>query len=165
MKYLLTATALLAFCACGREEESPVETTTEPSLAEGIGDLSAAPPDQIDPEPITEVAMADCPVLDSRNWKAWTASDGTGTTLHVAGEVDYPTPGYETSWRLGPTDRAMPPGQRVYLDATAPGETVAQVVTPTPVTFQTPGAYVEYRTVIVLCGDTTLAEISPVGVE
>lgn len=166
MKYLLTASALLALCACAKKEEAPAAAQAEPSVAEPAAEAVAPPAaaeTAAEPEtPAVEEAAMPCPVIDSRNWKAWTTTDGAGTTLHVAGEADFPTPGYASSWRLGISDRAMPPGIRVHLDATPPDGIVPQVVTPTAVSFDSPGAYAEYRVVYVLCGDATLAEISPV---
>jgi hypothetical protein len=166
MKQMLTIAALAALCACAKKEEAPVapaeETAPAPITSEELG--ASAPPQAIAEEPAAPApAAASCAVIDSRNWKAWTASDGTGMTLHVTGEVDLPTPGYAVTLDLGASDRMMPPGQRVTLEATAPEGLVAQVITATPVALEAPGAYPEYRSVVVGCGDVTLAEIAPVG--
>ena len=106
-----------------------------------------------------------CPVIDSRDWQAWiNAMPGPDAKpmLIVIGEVDMPTPGYTIAITLGPMDRMMPPGQYLDLSATAPDGMVAQVVTPTPVRFETPAVYSEYRKIVVRCGGTLLAEITDV---
>lgn len=163
MKQILTMTAVLALCACAKKEEAaaPAETAEPAPIA--AEDLAAsAPPQTVAPRP-SEEPVATCAVIDSRNWKAWTAPDGAGTTLYVSGEVDLPTPGYAAVLRLGAADRAMPPGQIVHLDLTPPEGLVTQVVTPTPVELQSPGAYPEYRSVAILCGGNSIADIAPVG--
>ena len=117
-----------------------------------------------------DAAMADdqstsCPVIDSRDWAAWiNAMPGPDAepTLIVTGEIDLPTPDYTIEITLGPADRMMPPGQYLDLAASAPDGMVAQVVTPTPVRFETRAVYPEYRKVVVRCGDTLLAEITDV---
>ena len=164
MKYLLMASAILALGACAKKTEPATSNETGAPTPVASEDLSTASEPQAVPSDEPAVIDANtCAVLDSRNWKAWTAFDGTGTTLHITGEVDMPTPGYATTWNLGPTDRAMPPGQRVTLEATPPDGLVAQVITPTVVEYETPGAYPDYRSVTITCGDKTLAEIAPVG--
>lgn len=163
MKQVLIATVALALCACAEKEE-PAPTADAETPAPIVGeDLapSAAPRSVAATTP--QEPAAPCAVIDSRNWKAWTAPDGTGTTLHVSGEIDLPTPGYTAELRLGASDRAMPPGQFVHLDLTAPEGLVAQVVTATTVALESPGAYPEYRSVSVLCGDKSIAVIAPVG--
>ena len=166
MKFILVATLAVALAACAKKEEAPASSSAvEPEAPASIEseDLEAADaPQAVAAAPSEEPAMT-CPVIDSRNWKAWTASDGTGMTLYVSGEVDLPTPGYAATLRFGASDRAMPPGQIVHLDLAAPDGLVAQVVTATPVAGETPGAYPEYRSLTVLCGETSLATIAPVG--
>ncbi len=163
MKQILTATAILTLCACAKKEEAAAPAKTEAPAPIAAEDLAApAEPQAIASAPSEEPAVT-CAVIDSRNWKAWTAPDGTGTTLYVSGEVDLPTPGYVAALRLGASDRAMPPGQVVHLDLTPPEGLVAQVVTATPVELQSPGAYPEYRSVAILCGGKPVAEIAPVG--
>lgn len=167
MRSLAVVVAIAALGACAKKQEpaetpaatesaAPAPIASEELAAPAAPQTVAAAPEDVEP-------AARCPVIDSRNWKAWTAPDGTGTTLHVAGEVDLPTPGYQVTWDLGPTDRMMPPGQRVILKAAPPDGLVAQVVTPTPVSFETPGAYPEYRTVIIVCDGAAIAEIEGVG--
>lgn len=155
--------ALIAVSACAKQAEAPDAAPAAAALAE-----VAAP--AAEPMPIAEEiaaiepedAVAACPVLDSRNWAAWTSPDGGGHSLTIEGEVDMPTPGYALSWREGPADRAMPPGLRVYLDAAPPADLVMQVVTPTPVSFTSTGASAVYRVVYVLCDGETIAEIADV---
>lgn len=111
-----------------------------------------------------EDAMASCPVIESANWHAWVdpPRDGAEGVLRVVGRVDLPTPGYGFSWALGPTDRAMPPGQRIRLEFTPPDGIVPQVVTGMDLKIDAPTPFREYRTVIVACGDQTLHEFGPV---
>lgn len=163
MKQILAATAALALCACAKKEEAAAPAEPEAPAPIAAEDLAAPAEPQALASAPPEEPVATCAVIDSRNWKAWTASDGTGTTLHVSGEVDLPTPGYGAVLRIGATDRAMPPGQTVHLDLTPPEGLVAQVVTATPVELQSPGAYPEYRSVAILCGGKQIADITPVG--
>lgn len=163
MKQVLIATVALALCACAEKEEpAPIADAGTPAPIVGEDLAPSAAPQSVAATTPQEPA-ATCAVINSRNWKAWTAPDGTGTTLHVSGEVDLPTPGYSAVLRLGASDRAMPPGQIVHLDLTAPEGLVAQVVTATPVALESPGAYPQYASVAILCGDSSIAVIAPVG--
>ena len=113
-----------------------------------------------------EDIMSQCPVLDSRNWTAFVdAEPPLPARLHIRGEADLPTPGFTYAWRLGITDRAMPPGQHVHLDFIAPDGMTAQVVTRTQVTFSQETPFTEYRQITLHCGDQVLAVIKdiPVG--
>jgi hypothetical protein len=168
-KLFICAFAVLS--ACAKKEEAPAADAAPPaaSVAEAAPGVEPAP---VEGETIvaeTEDAVAanpspdTCPVLDSRNWTAWTAPDGAGHMLTIEGEVDMPTPGYALSWREGPADRAMPPGLRVHLDAAPPADLVMQVVTPTPVSYTLKGANPAYRVVYVLCGGEPIGEIADVG--
>ena len=110
---------------------------------------------------------AACPVLDSRDWTAWVnAMPGPDMkpTLHVAGEIDLPTPGYTIAWREGMADRSAMPVQRLILTATPPDGMVTQVVTPTPVKYEGPALVTTYGGIIVMCGGESLAEITEVTV-
>lgn len=114
-----------------------------------------------------DAKMADaetCPIYESTNWHAWVArnGDGDGWVLEIRGRVTMPTPGYSFSWVAGPTDRALPPGQRVRLIATPPDGIVPQVLTETDVGYSLAAPFKEYRTVIVGCGDETLHEFGKV---
>lgn len=154
----LAAVALLALAACAEQAEAPAPGAAPPAAAIA------------EPAPVEEAAIiaetgdaaAACPVLDSRNWTAWTAPDGAGHALTIEGEVDMPTPGYALSWRDGAADRAMPPGLRVHLDAAPPADLVMQVVTPTPVSYTLEGANAVYRVVYVFCGGEEIADIADV---
>ncbi len=109
----------------------------------------------------------DCPVIDSRNWSAWVnAMPGPDAklTLHVAGEIDLPTPGYNISWQEGMADRSMTPVQRLMLTATPPDGMVAQVITTENVKYEGPALVKTYGGVIVMCGGEPLAEIDDVVV-
>jgi hypothetical protein len=157
--------AAVALSACAKKEEAPAADAAPPaaSVAEVAPAVEPAPAEQESIVADTENAAAPCPVLDSRNWTAWTAPDGAGHTLTIEGEVDMPTPGYALSWREGPADRAMPPGLQVHLDAAPPADLVMQVVTPTPVSYTLKGANSAYRVVYVMCGGEPIGEIANVG--
>lgn len=161
MMIRLSLVAAVALSACAKKDEAPAADVAPPATA--IAD--AAPMPAIEEEIIasdTEDAVTACPVLDSRDWTAWTAPDGAGHVLTIEGEVDMPTPGYALSWREGGADRAMPPGLRVHLEAAPPADLVMQVVTPTPVSYTLKGANATYRVVYVLCGGVPIGEISNV---
>lgn len=163
VRLALAASVMLA--ACAKKGEAPASDAASPAAA------VAEPAPAVEAEPAaedpviaeTDNAAAACPVLDSRNWTAWTAPDGDGHSLTIEGEIDLPTPGYALSWRDGPADRAMPPGLRLHLDAAPPADLVMQVVTPTPVSNATKGYGERYRVVTVLCGGEAIAEIADVG--
>ncbi len=163
MMIRLAAVALIGLSACAKKEEAPAADAAPAAaaLAETAPEAESAPAVEETVVAETEDAVAACPVLDSRNWTAWTAPDGDGHQLTVEGEIDLPTPGYALGWRDGIADRAFPPGLRIHLDAAAPADLVMQVVTPTPVSYSTKG-YAEYRVVYVLCGGETIAEIADV---
>ena len=140
MRGLLVASALLPLAACAADDEHPV---------------SPVPP-------------SNCPVIESRNWHAW-IDKAPGPTalaaLNITGEVDMPTPGYTIAIEEGPTDRAQPPGQRFRLTATPPDGMVAQVVTPTQVSYSAGTKFLKLREVIIGCGDKVLGRIPDVSVD
>ena len=73
--------------------------------------------------------------------------------------MDLPTPGYKAEWRSGILDRAQPPSQRLSISFTPPEGIVAQVITPTEVSFTMPSLLLEYSSVTIYCGDKLLADI------
>lgn len=156
----LAAVALVGLSACAKKADAPAAA----AIAEIAPAAASAPVAEETVIAETGDAVAACPVLDSRNWKAWTAPDGDGHVLTIEGEIDLPTPGYALAWREGAADRAMPPGLRVHLDASPPADLVMQVVTPTPVSWSTKG-YAQYRVIYVLCGGEAIAEIADVKAE
>ncbi|MEM6413143.1 MAG: hypothetical protein AAF720_00610 [Pseudomonadota bacterium] len=109
-----------------------------------------------------------CPVIEAGSWRAWLNRAPTvGTAqarLIVEGTPSLPTPGYEARWKLGPTDRAIPPGQVIHLAFSAPIGMVTTIVTDTPVRFELPTPIKSYRHVTIVCGGTVLAKIEPVDV-
>ncbi|PYG27208.1 hypothetical protein C8N36_11754 [Pelagimonas varians] len=108
---------------------------------------------------------APCPVIDSMDWQAWVNKmpGPDGPKLHVTGQITLPTPGYEVTLELGPLDRKAIPTQRLVLMATPPEGMAAQVIDPVEVTFEHPSQVRRYGAVAIVCGDTLLAEISPVA--
>ena len=137
--------AALCIAACAPEDPVP---TVPASPEQGVPQVRA------------------CPVIDSRDWKAWIDAmpmvGADGNRLHIAGEVDLPTPGYSVELIPGPADRAMPPSQRFSLVATPPDGIVLQVVTPTPVKYQGKAMYPAYRSIRISCGGEPLATITEV---
>ena len=110
-----------------------------------------------------------CPVLASRAWSAtldkMPGPGQSGPILAIAGDVDLPTPGYTITLSAGPADRMMPPSQRFRLTASPPDGIVAQVVTPTPVKYRAKADYPAYRSIVILCGERSLATISDVATQ
>ncbi|WP_375200992.1 hypothetical protein [Hyphococcus sp.] len=116
-------------------------------------------------ETSTPQAAAECPVIEARNWSAWVnAMPGPDAKpmLHVAGDVDLPTPGYDIAWQEGMADRSATPVQRLMLTLTPPDGMAAQVVTTESVKYEGPALTKTYGGVIVLCGGEALAEIDEV---
>ena len=110
-----------------------------------------------------------CPTIESRNWHAWIDRVAENEPrLVVSGEVDLPTPGYEVKWRPRILDRlssnggSQPPAQRLSIFFTPPDGIVAQVVTPTEVSFTMPSPVLEYSSVMIYCGDKLLADLPDV---
>ena len=110
-------------------------------------------------------ANGGCPVLESADWIAWVASPPGSSvpSLHLAGQVVLPTPGFTVQGRLAALDRRQPPSQRVVLDFMAPSGVVTQVLSTEDVQLSFPALANTYRSVIVVCGDTTIGEITEVG--
>lgn len=149
----LIAVALAFSAAQGCSQRSNTEGgETGPQSA---GETEAAEPG----EPTT------CPILGSRNWKAWVNAepgDDAEATLVVEGEIDAPTPGYTFSWEPGMADRSAVPMQRLHLTAAPPDGVVAQVITTESVRYEGPAIAQDYRGVAVMCGEELLAEITEV---
>ncbi len=136
---------------------------TLPLIAFLIGCGEAGPP-ETNGAAERDLNVSDCPVIESTNWKAWiNAMPGPdGPRLHVTGDVTLPTPGYTAAWTLGPTDRAMPPGQTLNLAFAAPTDMVAQVLTTQEIAYEGEAVYSTYRVIRVVCGETLLAEITDI---
>jgi len=114
-----------------------------------------------EPAPVTE----ECGVLEGRDWEAWiNKMPGVGMvpTLHVTGKVDVRTSGYTFEWKEGPMDRSAIPALRLKLVAIAPEGMVMQAITTETVKYETPALPNGYSSVIIGCGDTTLAEITEI---
>ena len=104
-----------------------------------------------------------CPVIASRNWHAWIDRVAENEPrLNISGEVDLPTPGYQVEVKPGILDRRQPPTQRFSLSFTPPEGIVAQVITPTQVRYTMPTSILEYRSIMIYCGDKLLVEIPDV---
>ena len=104
-----------------------------------------------------------CPVLESRNWHAWIdRATENEPRLNISGEVDLPTPGYKVEIIPGILDRRQPPAQRFSLSFTPPNGIVAQVITSTQVSYTMPKSFLEYRSIMIYCGEKLLVEIPDV---
>ena len=120
---------------------------------------------QMDQEPEGAPGPA-CAVLESKSWEAWiNAMPGpdASPTLHVAGDVLMPTPGYTLALTEGRTDRSAIPALQLILTVTPPeDEMVMQVLTPETVKFEGPALPNGYSKITVMCSGTTLAEITEI---
>ncbi|RVQ69310.1 hypothetical protein EKN06_03745 [Croceicoccus ponticola] len=105
------------------------------------------------------VAMPVCPI-ETRSWQAWiNAMPGPDMrpTLIVKGEALLPEKASATL-TAGPTDRMMPPGQRVTLsvepsDRAAGWQEIRLDIAP---------ALPDYASVIVGCGGNEIVRITPI---
>lgn len=114
---------------------------------------------------VMNVQTDGCSVSRSTSWQAWlepVVGQNPSKVLRISGEVDMPTPGYVVTLESGPADRAMPPSQRFRLKAEPPSGMVAQIITPTAVTFRKAATYPAYRSIVILCGERVLATITEV---
>lgn len=147
MKHISILPVLLLLAACAKDGQANEEPTDNDP---GTEDMTAA---------------ADCPVISSHNWSAWVdAEPPEPPRLYIRGEAVLPTPGYTASWRIGASDRMMPPGQHMHLSFEAPDGVVAQVITTQDVNYEGEATYPEYRVIYVHCGDEQLAEITEIPV-
>ncbi|WP_425407817.1 hypothetical protein [Hyphococcus sp.] len=140
-----------------------VAQACSPAAGPGRGD--APPPGN--PEMGGDGDATTCPLIGSRNWKAWVnAMPGPDArpTLIVEGDVDAPTAGYTFSWQEGVADRSAVPFQRLHLTANPPDGMAAQVITTQTVRYEGPAIAENYRAVAVMCGEELLADITDVMV-
>lgn len=135
--------------ACALQEPSPAAEVNSINLEERSS---------------LETPQSDCPVLESSDWIAWiNQMPGAGQpTLNISGKVVVPTGGYSLSVQMGPLDRSMPPSQRLILTATPPDGPALQALTTMDVREQFPAIVPSYRSIIIVCAKTTLAEINTV---
>ena len=106
-----------------------------------------------------------CSIYDSRKWHAQINQYQSENKflLVVTGEVDLPSPAYKVAWSLGPTDRANPPGQRLFLSAESSTNAASiQVITPTKIEFKRKVPFPVYRYISIVCGGRLLATITDV---
>lgn len=106
-----------------------------------------------------------CPVYEAENWHAWidqvvpTQRNGR---LVVTGQVTLPNPGYQTEIAPGPLDRRQPPALRLRLVAMPPSDSTIQVIETRQLEFAMPTNVLNYREIIIICGDRILASIPDV---
>jgi hypothetical protein len=166
LRRLLTGILLAALAASGGCDAGPAEDRSGSAAEDGavLPDESAAgsAADESERAP----GGGNCPVIESRNWSARVTSGAAGERrLHVAGEIDLPTPAYTADWSEGPADRRMPPAQHLILELAAPDGMAAQVVTSITVEYEGDAIYPEYRAILVRCGDVVLASITDIEQE
>ena len=105
----------------------------------------------------------DCPVIESSHWVAKltpASHDGAPPILFVSGDLTLPTPGYEVDLKIGKADRSAVPTVFVVISATPPDGMVAQVLDTQTVSMTADAPASRLRSVIVICGNTPLFEIS-----
>lgn len=114
----------------------------------------------------TQAQTEDCPVIESTAWIAWVnAMPGPQPpTLHISGQLMLPTPGYRIVVSTGPLDRKNPPTQRLFLAATPPDNPVLMALSTAEVSAQVPALSDRYGSVVIICGETAIAEINEVEV-
>ena len=148
--YFFTCTTVLSLVTAGCTSVGNVETKTEENSNSNS-------------EMAQTIDNSLCPVMETRNWHAWIDRVGEKESrLNIWGEIDLPTPGYTVEWQPGILDRRQPPAQRINLSPVPPEGMVTQVITPTKVNFTMPTSILEYRLVMIYCGDKLLAEIPDV---
>jgi len=167
MKWMIMLAAAALASACAEKKQAAAEpANAEPQAA--LAEPMTEPVAETVSDPVAEspALMAGCPVIDSRDWSAWIDRmpkvDNPGPRLHVAGEIDLPTPGYAVAITEGPMDRAMPPGLRLILTATPPDGMTAEVITATPVKYEGPAAFDTYRAIYIVCEGEGIAEITTI---
>jgi hypothetical protein len=107
----------------------------------------------------------DCPVIESGNWIAKlipASHDGASPILRVRGDLTMPTPGYKVSLKIGKADRSAVPTVFVMLSTIPPDGMVAQVLDSQTVSMTADAPASSLRSVMVICGNTRLFEISDV---
>ena len=107
----------------------------------------------------------DCPVIESSNWvaKLTPASHGGAfPILFVSGELTLPTPGYNVGMKIGKADRSAVPTVFAVISATPPDGMVAQMLDTQTVSMTADAPASRLRSVIVICGNTRVFEISDV---
>ncbi len=155
-KHLYTATCAIAFSLVmmGCNTKTVPQSETEQKL--NTNNTIAESTDKLENNSF-------CPVIASRNWHAWIDRVAENEPrLNISGEVDLPTPGYQVEVKPGILDRRQPPAQRFSLSFTPPEGIVAQVITPTKVSYTMPTSILEYRSIMIYCGDKLLVEIPDV---
>lgn len=165
MRLIFAGASALVFTAACQMFYQDAETPDAPD-----GDQApvvSEPAEQADKIREKQDRLMICPVLESKDWGAHiNAMPGPDAkrTLHVYGKVTMPTPGYTFEWIEGRADRSMVPTVRLHLHATAPGGMVSQVLTEEDVQYSGVALTEKYTAVIVMCGETKLAEITEIDV-
>jgi len=127
---------------------------------------SAAPPESGVPVEVTPTPeTAACDVLQSRDWAAWVnkmPGPDMAPKIHVTGKVDVRSGGYTFAWEEGPLDRSATPALRLKLVPKAPDGMATMAISTEEVKYEAPALAGGYRSVIISCGGTTLAEIAEI---
>lgn len=133
-------------------------------------DPYGAPPQQSYPpqQPYPPGPQGNCPIASSRDWQASVETDSAGTqrpALVVSGTIVAPTGGYRMEFEPHLQELRSYPVQLVAtLRPIPPGGGATQALTTHDVRWQWPLQRGPVESVIIACGNRTLAEISPVPV-
>lgn len=104
-------------------------------------------------------------IYETRGWEAWInrmPGPDMEPMLHVVGQVDTRTGGYEFEWQEGPLDRSAMPALRLRLTPIAPDGMATQAITTHDLMYHTQLPGQGYSRVIIGCGDTVLGEITEI---
>ena len=116
------------------------------------------------PYPQQPDSMA-CPIASSRDWRAWVDTNPAGgdrPNLVVSGTIVAPTGGYRMEFEPYLQERRSHPVQLVAtLDPQPPQGAATQALTTHDVRWQWPLQSGPVGSVTIVCGNQTLAEITP----
>lgn len=108
-----------------------------------------------------------CKVYDTSNWQAKldkVHGEDRKYRLSINADADLPSPAHSVSWRMGITDRAYPPGQRIILTTEKPKDTFsAQVITSKAIAFEAEVPFSAYSHVSIYCGERLLKRIENIA--
>ena len=164
VKKILAAAALLALTSCDPTYgQDPYGPQPYPGPAPYPQEQYPGTPAPYPGQPPYQPAPPDCVISSSRDWTAWiNRMPGTGApTLVISGKVVTPTGGYQVAFdpRLQ-VRRGYPAQAFVTLNVASPGGApVSQAQVTHEVRWEWPLSQ-PVGSVIVSCGDKTLAEIT-----
>jgi hypothetical protein len=162
---LAAAASRLALAACQympwSKAEAPAAAPPESAIPVEVTVEEKPVTPEVTPTPET----AACDVLQSRDWAAWVnkmPGPDMAPKIHVTGKVDVRSGGYTFAWEEGPLDRSATPALRLKLVPKAPDGMATMAISTEEVKYEAPALGTGYRSVIISCGGTTLAEIAEI---